>query len=62
MIDNKEKAEALLTLLDLTIGSADGSVIPGDLADALDKIRIEAPKLEQERRFRRLATAARRVY
>jgi hypothetical protein len=60
-IDSDVKAGALLQLLDLTIGSAEGSVIPHGLADALDQVRTVAPNLAQNRIFRRLATAARRV-
>ena len=59
-IDNHAKAEALLRLLDETIGTAEGSVIPHDLADALDQVRRVAPKLAESQIFRRLATAARR--
>lgn len=60
-IDNQTKAAALLRLLDLTIGTAEGAVIPNDLADALDQIRNIAPNLTEKKEFRRLATAARRV-
>jgi hypothetical protein len=60
-IDSDEKAAALLQLLDLTIGTAEGSVIPDDLADALDRLRQVAPDLAASPRFRRLATAARRA-
>jgi len=60
-IDSQEKAAALLRLLDLTIGTAEGSVIPHDLADALDKIREVAPNLSETPPFRRLAAAARRA-
>lgn len=59
-IDNLTKADAFLRLLDLTIGTAEGSVIPYDLAEALDQVRKIAPKLTESRIFRRLATAARR--
>ncbi len=59
-INNHEKAAAFLRLLALTIGTAEGSVIPHDLADALDQIRKIAPKLVENQIFRRLATAARR--
>jgi hypothetical protein len=59
-IDNHQKAAAFLRLLDLTIGKAEGSVIPYDLADALDQIRRFAPDLAASQEFRRLATAARR--
>lgn len=60
MIDNAEKAMAFLNLLDRTIGSSEGSVIPYDLSDALDQIRKVASKFEKSQTFRRLATAARR--
>ncbi len=59
-IDNQEKADAFLRLLDLTIGTAERSVIPYDLAEALDQIRKVAPTLTESQAFRRLATAARR--
>ncbi|MDA0737615.1 MAG: hypothetical protein O2999_03095 [Nitrospirae bacterium] len=59
-IDSHAKATALLRLLNLTIGTAEGSVIPHDLADALDQIRKVAPSLADDQVFRRLATAARR--
>ena len=60
IIDNHVKAAAFLRLLDLTIGTAEGSVIPHDLADALDQVRRVAPNLAENQIFRRLATAARR--
>ncbi len=60
-INNHEKAAAFLRLLDLTIGKTEGSVIPRDLADALDQIRNVAPNLTESQQFRRLATAARRI-
>ena len=55
-----ENAAAFLKLLDLTIGTAEGSVIPHDLTDALDCISKSAPKLVDTQAYRRLATAARR--
>ena len=61
IIDTADKAEALLRLLNLTIGTGDRSVIPHDLTDALDYIREIAPRLEENQIFRRLATAARRI-
>ncbi len=60
IIDNQEKAAALLRLLGLTVGTAERSVIPHDLADALDQVRKVAPSLTKDKTFRRLATAARR--
>jgi hypothetical protein len=56
-----ENAAAFLRLLDRTIGTAEGSVIPLDLADALDHVRKVAPNLAETQAFRRLATAARRA-
>ncbi|HBP86869.1 MAG TPA: hypothetical protein DD706_04140 [Nitrospiraceae bacterium] len=61
IINNHEKAVALLRLLGLTVGTAEGSVIPYDLTDALNHIRMVSPKLEKDQVFRRLATAARRL-
>jgi hypothetical protein len=60
-IDDVPKAEALLHLLDLTIGTSEGSVIPLDLTDALDQIKDVAPQLSDSPAYRRLATAARRL-
>ncbi|HRK33602.1 MAG TPA: hypothetical protein PLJ47_03320 [Candidatus Hydrogenedentes bacterium] len=61
LIDNSEKAEAFLRLLDLTIGTSESSVIPYELSSALDHIRNLVPDLMKDHRFRRLATATRRV-
>jgi hypothetical protein len=61
LIDNHERAEALLRLLDLTVGTSVGSVVPYDLPDALDQVRKVAPGLVESQTFRRLATAARRI-
>jgi hypothetical protein len=58
-IDNSETAVALLRLLDLTVGSPEGSVIPSDLSEALQKVRTVAPHLVADRSFRRLSVAAR---
>lgn len=59
-INTQAKAIAFLRLLDLTIGMLEGSVIPNDLADALDQIRRVAPALDEYPVFRRLGTVARR--
>lgn len=59
-IDNKSKAEALLTLLDRSIGPWEGAVVPHDLVDALDQIRSASADLTSTQQFRRLATLARR--
>jgi len=61
LVDTHEKAEALLLLLDRTVGTTEGAVIPNDLPDALEHIRNIAPQLASSVRFRRLATAARRL-
>lgn len=60
-INDPVKAEAFLRLLDRTVGTAEGSVIPHDLGNALDQIRSVAPNLSGRQEYRRLATAARRV-
>lgn len=59
-INDEAKARALLKLLDLTVGTSDGAVIPRDLTDALDQILKVDPVLSTSAVFRRLATAARR--
>jgi len=60
MINDEAKAQALLKLLDLTIGTSESAVIPHDLTDALDQIARVDPALATTAVFRRLATAARR--
>ncbi len=60
IIDDEEKAKALLRLLDLTIGASEGSVVPDDLTDALDQVRTAAPSLTKDPVYRRLSTAGRR--
>lgn len=59
-INNDAKAAAFLKLLDLTIGTAERSIIPNDLTGALEQILRTAPSLAKDPAFRRLATAARR--
>ena len=61
MIDDEAKAEALLRLLDRTIGTAENAVIPDDLGDALEQVRKVARNLARTPRYRRLETAARRA-
>ncbi|TBD03075.1 hypothetical protein ELH21_01005 [Rhizobium leguminosarum] len=60
LINDETKAKALLQLLDLTVGTSEGAVIPYDLTDALDQIRLVAPPLADLPSFRRLSTVARR--
>ena len=60
MIDTDFKAEALLRLLNLTIGTSEGAVVPDDLTEALDQIRSAAPELAKNPIYQRLSTAARR--
>ena len=60
IVNDEDKAKALLRLLDLTVGTSEGAVIPQDLTDALDQIRLVAPPLADAPAFRRLSTAARR--
>ncbi|MFA6241640.1 MAG: hypothetical protein WC655_11970 [Candidatus Hydrogenedentales bacterium] len=59
VIDSPAKASAFLRMLDLVISTAEGTVIPHDLAVALEHIRTVAPELIKKSTFRRLATAAR---
>ncbi|MBT1070699.1 hypothetical protein [Pelotalea chapellei] len=59
-INNEKKAKAFLQLLDATVGTSEGAVVPHDLGMALDQIGKVAPNLIEDRVFRRLATAARR--
>jgi hypothetical protein len=59
-IDTEKKAAALLQLLDRTIGTSEGAVVPYDLATALDQVERVAPRLVDSPIFRRLAAAARR--
>jgi hypothetical protein len=60
IIKSEARARALLRLLNLTIGSSEGAVIPHDLTEALDQIRSVAPELIKDPVYRRLSTAARR--
>lgn len=60
IINDSQKAEYLLRLLDLTIGTAEGSVVPYDLHEALEQVRKILPILQESKTFRRLATAGRR--
>lgn len=60
-INNQDKANALLKLLDLTIGNNEGAVIPYDLSEALEQIRKVNPKLSEVQRFRRLEISTRRL-
>ena len=59
-IDTLEKATALLKLLDLTVGQTQSSVIPHDLSEALSRIAAIGPTLQDDVKYRRLATSARR--
>ncbi len=60
IINSELKAKALLRLLDLTVGHAEGSVVPYDLAAALEQIRVVSPASANDPAFRRLETASRR--
>lgn len=59
-INTSRKAQAFLHLLDLSVGTKQGAVIPYDLSQALEQIRQTAPALEEIPAFRRLSAAARR--
>ena len=60
IVDTEEKAEALLRLLDLTVGSEDESMTPWDLDELLAWIRKKAPRLVERPEFARLTTMAQR--
>ena len=60
IINDRPKGQALLKLLDLTVGTSEGAVIPHDLTDALDQIARVDAGLAMTSTFRRLAAAARR--
>jgi hypothetical protein len=60
IINDEPKALALLKLLDLTVGTSEGAIIPYRLSDALEQIRSITPKAASSPAYRRLATAARR--
>jgi hypothetical protein len=60
LIDDEPKAEALLHLLDHTIGVAEDAVVPYDLGSALDHIQRVAPHQARGPKFRRLAALTRR--
>jgi hypothetical protein len=59
VIDNRSKADALLRLLNATIGTAEGAIFPSDLEEALAQVVKIAPKLAGTPAFRRLATLTR---
>lgn len=60
MINDRKKAEALLRLLDKTIGSVEGSIVPHELDVALARIREVAPELSGSSSHLRLAALGRR--
>ena len=60
LINDKTKAQSLLQLLDHTVSTTAGAVVPSDLSEALRQVRSVAPELVKSRVFRRLSTAARR--
>jgi len=59
-IDSHDKAEALLRMLDKSIGTQENAVAPYDLAIALDRICEVSPQLTDARSFRRLEAVSRR--
>lgn len=61
LISDQRKAEALIKLFDMTIGTTEGAIVPYDLPDALEQIHSVAPGLANDKGFRRLATLARRA-
>ena len=61
MIEDEEKAKALLRLLHRTVGDAEGAVISCDLGEALEQARQVAPSLATTPEYRGLDAAARRA-
>jgi len=59
-IDTPDKAAALLSILDRTVGGEEGAIIPDGLQDALTHIASLSPKIEKDPRFHRLVTLNRR--
>jgi len=59
-VDSREKAEALLVLLDRTIGETEGAVVPMDLGRALEHIKSQSPRIADQPEYRRLAALSRR--
>jgi len=59
MIDQEDKAKALLDLLDLTVAD-EGLAVPHDLTDALDQIRKVWRLADRQPAYRRLSALARR--
>ena len=59
-MESREEAEALLSLLDVTVGKGEEARAPLDVDEALEQIRTVAPPLAQEPAFRRLKTLQRR--
>ncbi|WNL48074.1 hypothetical protein RKE25_10770 [Dyella sp. BiH032] len=60
LIDTPPKASALLRLLDLTISTNEGAIVPIDLSNALEQIQKVSQELTHAPSFRRLAAVARR--
>lgn len=60
-INSVARANALLKLLDLTIGTSETAVIPHELPKVLDHLKSISPKIAENYIFRRLATTARRL-
>lgn len=60
IVNDSNKARALLLLLDRTIGAGERAMVPHDLGLALSHIRNLSPELGDSSSFRRLAALARR--
>ena len=60
VIDDETKADALLRLLDKTVGYAEDATVPYDLSYALERIRSVSPSAAERSTFRRLAATSRR--
>ncbi len=59
-IGSAKDAEALLSILDKTVGAEDAAIVPNGLDKALKHIASKSRRLETEIRFQRLLTLSRR--
>ncbi|ASQ13133.1 hypothetical protein [Sinorhizobium meliloti] len=59
-VDSAEDAAAFLAILDKTVGTEEGAIVPNGLDRALRHIGEKSPRLEKDTRFQRLLTLSRR--
>lgn len=59
-VDSAEDAAAFLSILDKTVGTEEGAIVPNGLDRALMHIAEKSPRLEKDTRYQRLLTLSRR--